>query len=65
MRRKLGIFWFFLFSLIFLLSQDYLYVRWLSVPEYLGFPSWLFWFALVHLLFIAVFYWFSKKYWEE
>ncbi len=54
-----------LFILIFLLSQDYLFVRWEGEPAVLGFPSWIGWFAFVHVLFIAAFYWFARKYWNE
>ena len=57
--------WAGLFIITFLLSQDYLFVSWEGKPAILGFPSWLGWFALVHLLFIGAFYFFAKNYWKE
>ena len=65
MKNKNGIFWSIAFIVIFLLTQDYLFTKWKGRPSILGFPIWIFWFAIVHLLFILVFYFFAKKYWKE
>ncbi len=65
MQTKATIFWMILFALVIGLSQDYLFVEWASDLVYLGFPSWLGWFVLVHILFLIVLYFFSKKYWRE
>jgi len=65
MKSKNGFLWFVIFIAIFLLSQDYLFVSWEGKPDVLGLPAWIGWFALVHLLFIATFYLFAKKYWKE
>ena len=64
MKNKNGILWGIALIAIFLLSQDYLFITWEGKPAILGFPNWLAWFALVHLLFIFVFFLFSKKYWK-
>ncbi|MEL6719496.1 MAG: hypothetical protein AAFP82_12335 [Bacteroidota bacterium] len=64
MRKKSGLLWGLVFVLLFLLSQDYLFMDWNNVPKWLGLPSWIAWFAFVHLLFIGVFYFFSKRYWK-
>jgi len=64
MKKNKGL-WLSLFVLIFLLSQDYLFISWEGKPALLGFPIWIVWFAFVHLLFIVGFYFFSKKYWSE
>ena len=64
MRRKSKIMWIAFFVLIFLLSQDYLFVNWQGQTGVFGFPKWIAWFAFVHLIFIAALYWFSKKYWR-
>ncbi len=48
--------WIILFSVIFLLSQDYLFfIKW---PDKLfgGFPVWIFYFMLVHVIFIFAIY---------
>ena len=48
--------WILLFSVIFLLAQDYLlFIEW---PEQLvgGFPVWIFYFMLVHMIFIYAIY---------
>lgn len=65
MKRKLSIIWSMIFMMTFLLSQDYLYVIWENTPSILGFPIWVFWFGVVHLVFIGFFYFFAKKYWKE
>jgi len=65
MRKKRGIYWSLAFLLVFILTQDYLFVDWESSPQFLGFPNWLFWFAGLHVLLMVVFYWFSNKYWRE
>ncbi|MCR9286760.1 MAG: hypothetical protein NXI23_05135 [Bacteroidetes bacterium] len=60
-----GWLWVFGFMLIFLLTQDYLWNQ--SKPEigFLGMPEWLFWFVDVHIVFLLIFIFFSKKYWKE
>ena len=58
------IFWGILFGVVFLLTQDYLVVAWEVEPLLLGLPNWLFWFVGVHVLFIFIFYFFTKKYWK-
>jgi cation transport ATPase len=65
MKNRNRFLWMTLFILIFLLSQDYLFVSWEGKPAVLGFPGWIGWFAFVHVLFIAAFYFFAKKYWNE
>ncbi len=53
--------WIILFSVIFLLSQDYLlFIEW---PEKLlgGFPVWIFYFMLVHVIFIFAIYRLAAK----
>ena len=65
MKSKHSILWSIIFLLIFLLSQDYLFIKWDNTPMIWGLPNWITWFAFVHLLFIAVFYWFAKKHWNE
>ena len=65
MKNKSGFLWTILFIIIFLLSQDYLFVSWEGKPAVLGFPKWIGWFAFVHLLFIGAFYFFARKYWNE
>lgn len=65
MKSKNGILWIILFIVVFILSQDYLLINWEGSPSILGFPAWIGWFAFVHVLFIAVFYLFAKKYWNE
>ena len=65
MKRRNRFLWITFFVLIFLLSQDYLWVSWEGKPAVWGFPVWIGWFAFVHLLFIAAFYFFAKKYWKE
>lgn len=65
MKNKKGIFWFIIFVFLFFLTQDYFFMDWGKGISWLGFPKWLAWFAFVHLLFIGVFYIFSKKYWKE
>jgi len=64
MKNKNGILWTLAFLLVFFLSQDYLFLTWEKGTTFLGFPNWLGWFAMVHVLFIIVFYFFSKKYWK-
>ena len=64
MKNKNGLLWGIAFMLIFLLTQDYLFTSWEKGISWFGFPSWLGWFAAIHLLFIYVFYLFSKKYWK-
>ncbi|MCO6487850.1 MAG: hypothetical protein J5I98_05500 [Phaeodactylibacter sp.] len=58
-------FWLLLFACLFLLTQDYLFIRWQPKPTLLGFPSWLLWFAALHLAFVMAFYYFSRRYWKE
>lgn len=57
-------FWGLLFVLILLLTQDYLFVKWEAAPAFLGLPNWLLWFVGVHVVFIFIFYFFTKKYWK-
>jgi len=64
-KNKNGILWCIAFVILFLLSQDYLFIRWKGTPSILGLPSWIGWFVVVHLLFIVVFYLFAKRYWKE
>lgn len=65
MRPSKGWFWLLLFAGFFLLTQDYLFIRWPAKPAFLGFPSWLLWFAALHLAFVLAFYFFSRRYWKE
>ena len=64
MKNKQGYFWVTIFIIIFLLSQDYLFTERIAATGVLGFPSWLGWFMMVHVVFIGAFYFFSKKYWK-
>lgn len=63
MRYKNGIGWSLAFVLVFLLSQDYFFQKWSPSTSLLGLPGWLFWFMGVHVVFIVLFYFFSKKFW--
>jgi len=63
--RKNGIFWIFAFLVIVITSQDFLFTEWSSKPTFLGFPSWIFYFMFLQILFIAIFQLFTKKYWTE
>jgi len=65
MEKKVGVFWAFLFLIILLSSQDYLYIHWDNTPSYLGFPIWIWWFACIHIVFILALYCFAKKHWRE
>ena len=64
MKNKKAMLWGFAFLGVFLLSQDYLFAEWTNEPVFLGFPIWVGWFVFVHILFIFIFYWFSKKHWK-
>ena len=57
--------WVLIFTVIFLLTQDYLFANWSEQLSLFGFPSWLWWFIGVHLLFVGVFYVFAKNYWKR
>ncbi len=61
MKKKQTLLWSLVLLLIFLLSQDYFFISWSGRPNILGLPDWIFWFALVHILFIGSLYWFTKK----
>lgn len=65
MDTKKGLFWLLLFSIIFLLSQDYIFAEWEGKPAVFGFPLWVIWFVIIQVIYILIFYWFSKKYWKE
>ena len=65
MKKNTGLLWSIVFIIIFLLSQDYLFVDWGARLLFFGFPTWIAWFVLVHLVFIGAFYLFAKKYWKE
>jgi len=62
---KKGLFWILVFVFSLILSQDYLFVSWSGNPEFLGFPSWLFYFILIQIAFIGIYHWFSKTYWNN
>ncbi|MEL6835990.1 MAG: hypothetical protein AAFY48_10940 [Bacteroidota bacterium] len=64
MKKRKAWYWWLAFIALFLLSQDYLFVQWSNGTSWLGFPTWMSWFMLLHLGFILVFYLFAKKYWE-
>jgi len=61
MEKKL-VLWILAFVCVFSLSQDYLFVEWRNTPDFLGFPLWMYWFILIHIVFIAVLYLFNKRY---
>lgn len=65
MKTKSAAFWYTGFLLIFFLSQDYLFLKWEEMPNFLGFPNWIIYFISIHLLFIGVFFLFAKKFWKE
>lgn len=60
-----GTLWAIAFLVIFLLSQDYFFIKWEPNVGALGLPNWMFWFVGVHIVFIITFYFFSKKYWKD
>lgn len=64
MKNRKGLLWSTAFAIIFLLSQDYLYTSWSVSTSFLGFPNWLGWFMLIHILFILVFAYFAAKFWK-
>jgi hypothetical protein len=64
MKNKNGFLWAAAFLFLLFLTQDYLFTTWEKGTSFLGFPTWLSWFMLIHFLFIVVFYFFSKKYWK-
>ena len=53
--------WWIIFALLFIATQDYLFIG--SWPErlILGLPVWLFYFILVHLAFILAIYRYSTS----
>ncbi len=61
--RKL--FWPFLFLLIILLTLSHLVVDFSPTPWFLGLPLWLYWYALLHTLFIGGLLIYIKKLKEE
>lgn len=58
-------FWIAIFGVIFLLTQDNLFIKYPADTFLFGLPNWLFWLMTVHVVFVVVFYFFSKKYWKE
>ncbi len=64
MKKPSGVSWLLVFGGLFLLTQDYLFHRWEPSSTFLGLPGWLFWFVGVHVLFVGVFLWFSRRYWQ-
>jgi len=60
-----GSFWFIVFLSIFLATQDYFFFNWTEKTAFLGFPDWLFYFFILHLVFVCIFIIFSKKYWKN
>ena len=63
--QQKGWFWLTGFLFVFFLTQDYLFINWETEISFLGLPNWLFWFMGVHVLFLIVLAFFSKKYWKE
>ena len=57
---KKQIIWILTFSLIFLATQDYLFITSWSDTLWLGLPNWLFYFIGIHVLFIIAIYRLSK-----
>ncbi|MEN0047787.1 MAG: hypothetical protein AAF806_12065 [Bacteroidota bacterium] len=64
MLKKSGLLWGLVFTIVFLLSQDYLFIDWDNATSLFGLPKWVSWFAFVHLLFIGTLYFFAKKHWK-
>ena len=61
---KKNIYWYILFTVIFLLSLDFW--EWNNFePLFLGLPVWMYFFIILTLLTSVAFFIFSKYYWEE
>ena len=65
MRKGQSILWAVVFVVIFLMSQDYLFMTWERGMGLLGLPNWVYWFGLVHLIFVSALALFAKYYWKE
>lgn len=63
--KKKGFLWLLVFIFIILLSQDYLFVDWELKSSLFGFPQWIFYFILIHILFIVAYALFMKHFWKE
>lgn len=63
MRKKL--FWWGLFTVLFLLSLDYW--SWDNTVElsWLGLPAWVFYFVVLQLVLVLAIYLFARFYWKE
>jgi len=57
--------WVGLFLLLFLLTQDYLFISWPQKTTLAGFPIWLIWFVAIHAIFVLIFFFFAKHFWKK
>lgn len=57
---KKPVIWILTFSLIFLATQDYLFIFNWSDKLWMGLPVWLFYFIGIHIIFIIAIYRLSK-----
>lgn len=64
-RRQKGLVWTLIFTGLFALSQDYLFVQWPSGTTLFGFPSWLYWYFFIQIALVAAIWRFSRKYWHD
>ena len=53
--------WLFVFLLIVALTQSNSFIAYQSQPGWLGFPQWIWWFMLFHVLFIIALYFFVQQ----
>ncbi|MEQ9426949.1 MAG: hypothetical protein RJQ09_21175 [Cyclobacteriaceae bacterium] len=53
-----------MFLLIFVFTQDYLFLSWSDSPSVLGFPDWLPYFIGLHIALAIIFHVFQKRYWK-
>lgn len=53
--------WIFAFVFVLILGHGHLIIELGRIPGLLGLPSWLFYYIMVHLIFVAVLQQYSKK----
>lgn len=64
-RQRKGLLWTAIFVVLFVSSQDYLFMEWPEATGLLGFPIWLFWYFFVQILLVAAIWLFAKKFWQD
>ena len=62
---KKSLIWFILFTILFMLSQDFWFWDLPVNLGILGLPTWLYWFFGIHLLLILVIYLFTRHFWKS